>query len=823
MRATIFRLLSFALGNVLINVAANEVSVVERPDTAVPNQHYVANRPPLAPSPLIKLPLTAIEPRGWLRKQLELQNAGFHGHLGELSRYLRKENNAWLDPRGRGDHGWEEVPYWLKGFGDCAYLLRDPAQIEEAKVWINGALNSQQPDGWFGPGEGRTGEATDLKGREDLWPNMIMLMCLQSYYEFSGDERVLRAMERYFDYQMRVPEERFIVGYWATSRAADNLWSVYWLYNRTGQPWLLDLGKKIERRTARWVDGIPNWHNVNMAQGFGGPAFFWMQSGDPRHLHAAERNWQTMRDLYGQVPGGMFGGDENCRPGYSDPRQAVETCGMVEMMFSHERLLFVTGNPVWADRCEDVAFNSLPAALTADLKALRYLTAPNLIRSDRHNKAPGYQNSGPMLHFDPYSHRCCQHNWGHGWPYFAEHLWAATSGNGLAAVLYAPSAVRAKVGDGTLVTVTANTHYPFDERIEFTVATPEPVRFPLYLRVPGWTTTPTLKVNGAAQAIAPRRLTFVRLDREWRNGDRVTWELPMPITVRQWTKNKNSVSVDRGPLTFSLKIREKMVREGGTDRWPAWEILPTTPWNYGLELKAEPTESFEVVRREYPGNEMPFTHEGTPIELVAKGRRIPEWQADRLGLVGLLQTSPVKSSEPTERIRLIPMGAARLRIAQFPVIGDGPEAVTWTPPAQPKPSAFPASASHCYESDSLDALGDGIEPAHSNDQEIPRFTWWPRKGTIEWVQFDFGQPRKVGGVSVYWFDDTGAGQCRVPASARLLARRGDTWLPVPGAGIDTRRDGWNTTEFPPVETTALRLEVQLQPGFSGGILEWKVN
>ena len=88
------------------------------------------------------------------------------------------------------------------------------------------------------------------------------------------------------------------------------------------------------------------------------------------------------------------------------------------------------------------------------MKALRYLTAPNLVLSDRHNKSPGLQNGGPMLHMNPHDHRCCQHNWGHGWPYFAEHLWFATPDNGLAAVLYAASEVKAKVGeDGTEVTI----------------------------------------------------------------------------------------------------------------------------------------------------------------------------------------------------------------------------------------------------------------------------------------------------------------------------------------------------------------------------------
>lgn len=800
--------------------------MVERPDTASPNTHYVGNRAPLLASPLIKLPLTAIRPEGWVRQQLELQSAGFHGHLDEVSRYVKKPNNAWLDAHGRGDHGWEEVPYWLKGFADCAYLLGETEQIEEARRWIEGALASQQPDGWFGPGEERTGEATDLKGREDLWPNMIMLVCLQSYYEFSGDPRVPDLMRRYFEYQMRVPEEKFIVGYWATSRAADNLWSVHWLYNRTGEPWLLELAAKIHRRTAKWTETIPNWHNVNMGQGFGGPTFFWPQSKDPLHLFASERNWQMMRALYGQVPGGMFGGDENCRPGFGDPRQAVETCGMVEMMYSHERLLNVTGNPLWADRCEDVAFNSLPAALTADLKALRYLTAPNMVLSDRHNKAPGIQNGGPMFHLNPYDHRCCQHNVGHGWPYFVEHLWMATPGNGLAATLYSASTVKAKVGDGTEVTIAETTHYPFDETVEFTVTTPRKVSFPFYLRIPEWCSAPILKINGTREAVVGRPLSYLRVDREWTSGDQVTLELPMAVRLRTWVQNQNSVSVDRGPLTYSLKIGEKYVREGGTEKWPAWEIHPTTPWNYGLELDGrDPAGSFTVTRKAWPADDRPFAPGAAPIELMAKGRQIPEWQSDRLGLVGLLQPSPARTTAPLESIALVPMGAARLRITAFPTVSAASNARTWTAAPKPKASPYPLTASHCFESDSLEAIADGLEPASSSDASIPRLTWWPHRGTSEWIECDLGKPMRVGAASVYWFDDTGLGQCRVPASWRLLFKGEDgQWQPVAGVGAyGVARDTWNSIRFDGVTTTGLRLEVQLQPGFSAGILECKVE
>jgi len=124
----------------------------------------------------------------------------------------------------------------------------------------------------------------------------------------------------------------------------------------------------------------------------------------------------------------------------------------------------------------------------------------------------------------------------------------------------------------------------------------------------------------------------------------------------------------------------------------------------------------------------------------------------------------------------------------------------------------------------VDALSDGQLPQKSNDGDIRRFTWWDRRGTVEWVQYDFDKPLKVSAIEVYWFDDTGRGQCRVPKSWRLLHRAGDAWKPVESTtGFGTKPDGWNRVTFPSLQTTALRIEVQLQPEFSGGILEWRIS
>jgi len=483
------------------------------------------------------------------------------------------------------------------------------------------------------------------------------------------------------------------------------------------------IGSTIEPGTS----GVINWHNVNVAQGFREPAVYYLQARDPKFLRAAEQNYETVMDRYGQFPGGGFAGDENCRPGYTDPRQGFETCGIVEFMHSFEMLTKISGDPVWSDRCEDIAFNSLPAAITPDWKGLHYLTCANQVTLDKDNHAPAIDNGGTMFSYSPFEvYRCCQHNVSHGWPYFAEELWLATPDRGLCASLYAASEVTANVGDGSKVTVSEDTDYPFNDTVTLRVSAAKPVRFPLHLRIPGWCRKPEVKINGKSVALESGRLAYALLNRTWKNGDVLTLRLPMRIAVRAWTKNHNAASVDYGPLTFSLKIAEKWTRCGGTDAWPEWEVHPTTAWNYGLVLDAnDPAKSFQIVKptpnpsqggertgrvrgpaplpggagggsmAETPGSQTagsvalnPFTPETAPVSLRAKARKISGWKVDRFGLVGTLQDSPVKSDELTESVTLVPMGAARLRISAFPVIGTGGNAHEWP---EPKPSSVSAS------------------------------------------------------------------------------------------------------------------------------------
>jgi len=650
-----------------------ETTIVARPPVIGSNSHYAANKAPLLQTPLVKLPVTAFAPTGWLKRCLELQRDGLTGHLGEISIWLTKEGNAWLSEDGQGKYGWEELPYWLRGYSRVGYILNDPAMIEETRFWVEGTMRSQRPNGDFGPVHNHK------LGFRDLWGQMLMLQVLQSWYEFCGDIRVIECLTAYFKWQLTVPEAQFLKDYWENSRGGGNLASVYWLYNVTGEPFLLELATKIDRNTANWrqLGRLPNFHNVNIAECFREPATYFQQSGKPEDLEASYRNFDFIREKYGEVPGGMFGGDENCRPGHDDPHQAIETCALVEQLASNNVMLAITGDPKWSANSEDVAYNTLPSAFTADYRALRYLVAPNMAVSDAADHSPGIENDGPYLLMNPFSSRCCQHNHTGAWVNYLEGSWMATQDDGLAAIVFLEGSVRAKVGNGTEVTISTTTKYPFESGIQMKVEIPESVEFPLYLLIPTWAKGATVKIDG--QSIQGEAGEYVRILRTWTSGDTLEIELPMVTSIRVWDQMKNSVSVDFGPLTFSLKIdQEYRVVEGTTttqhdsgwipgvdqSKWLTYEILPRSDWNFGLPAKPE----FKIVRRPWPADDYPFTHQTVPIEIQTTGKQIPLWTLDEYGLVAILPKSPVSVEGEERSITLVPMGAAHLRISSFPTV-----------------------------------------------------------------------------------------------------------------------------------------------------------
>jgi uncharacterized protein len=652
------------------------------------NRIYSGNSAPLLKNAYIKLPLGAVKPDGWLKAQLEAQAAGLTGNLDDFWPDL--VNSSW---RGKQGEAWERGPYYLDGLVPLAYLLNDKRLIYKSNVWIESIIASSRDSGWYGP-----------QKNKDRWPLAVANKVLMQYFEATGDQRAINVLTKYFRYlhdnTPDWPDKE-----WRGVRAMENAVTGYWLYRQLKEPWILETIESIQKNSSDWTKyyetfpwdsaasadkKIPlNWgadgltaHVVNNAMAIKYPGLWYQQSKDERYKNAVYAGLSKYDKNHGQA-GGRFSGDEHLSG--KSPDRGTELCSVVEFMFSLENLYEILGDNTLADRLEMLTYNALPGTTTPDMWAHQYDQQSNQVlvsgaKRDWSTNGDFSNIYGLMPNF-----ACCLANMHQGWPKFIQNMWMATNDNGLVAVAYGPSIVRAGVGKGKIVVITEKTDYPFKGEVSLTISTDKTARFPLYLRMPGW--AETVKISYRDKTIEGKGGSTVKIDEKWKDGDQIT--MSIPLKLRYETRYNNSISIIRGPLYFSLQIDKEYKNtrinydnfkyKGSVD----WEIYPKSSWNYGLVIDRE-----NLMR----GNQMienpiglyPFADKGdmvwsadssryikweqeAPVYIKVRGMKIKEWTMVN-NSAGIPPLSPVKPEGDPEEIILVPYGSARLRITEFPVM-----------------------------------------------------------------------------------------------------------------------------------------------------------
>src|SRR5262245_9771833 len=589
------------------------------------------------------------------------------------------------------------------------------------------------------------------------------------------------------------------------------------LYRVTGEQRYLDLakfmldvrgpdgdrgaGRQYNQSHVKVVEQTePVGHAVRATYMYSGIADVAALTGDAAYMNAIDKIWESMVGRKFYITGGIgssasgeaFGRD------YELPNMSAynETCAAIGNDYWNHRLFLLHADARYIDVMERTLYNGLISGVSLDGKSFFY---PNPLESKgQHQRSPWFGVA------------CCPGNITRFLASVPGYVYAQ-QGATLYVNLFVNSNGEIKMDNGRTVKMVQETRYPWDGAVKMTVNPDKRGQFTINVRIPGWARDEavpsdlyrfqdkvaepvTIKVNGKAELIKIEK-GYVSLNRDWKSGDVIELALPMPVrrivANDQVEADRGRVALQRGPIVYCAE-------------WP-----------------------------DNPGGRV------RSLMLPDSAKLTAEFKPDLLGGVTVVKSRVIGASYDSDgKLIRAEQGFTAIPYYVWANRGRGEMAVwiannessVYLPPPPTIASRSKVSASESQNPQLIPAINDQSEPRSSRDGRDTYFHWWPKKGTSEWVEYAFEKPATVSETEIYWFDDSpppgraGGGECRVPASWRLLYKDGETWKPVDTAETyGAEKDKFNKLTFKPVTTTGLRLEVTMQQNWSTGMQEWKVK
>ncbi len=647
----------------------------------------------------------------------------------------------------------------LEGASYALAASPDPAleqQMDRVIEWIGAA---QREDGYLNTYYTLTGldqRWTDLPVKHELYCAGHFFEAAVAHYRATGKRTMLDVAIRLADHIDRTfgPGKKYgVPGHEEIELALVKLYEV------TGERRYFDLAKFfVDQRgdsTHRPSYGLSCQdhlpvrqqseivgHAVRAMYLYSGVADVAAYTGDPELIAAMDRIWKdvTLRKLY--ITGGV--GARHVGEAFGDPYELpnesayCETCAAIGLVFWSYRLALMHGDAQYVDVMERALYNNVLAGVALDGEHFFYVNP--LASGGDHHRQPFFGCA------------CCPTNVVRLIPSVPGYVYMIrTDPEEVFVNLYAAGSAVLNTPGGKLG-IRQEGRYPWDEDITVHLFPQAPREFALKLRIPGWCHDFQVAVNDERVEQPSIEKGYLVLRRQWKEGDRVNLHLAMP--VERWeahpavVADRGRVALQRGPLVYCLESVDNAfdVRRCALAKDP----------RFSTEYRPDLLGGVVVVQAD-----------------TADGRRVTAvpyyaWDHREPGPMVVWVRQLGKSRHP---VMDDPSWEGRLYRPLDPATLGDEEPMTAFETAEP-------AVSDCNLGDQVEAMNDGLVPQNSNDHAIPRFTWWDHRGTAEWVEYHWPTPVRLTTAEVYWFDDEpSGGQCRVPASWRLLYRDGEQWRP----------------------------------------------